>query len=213
MAPGVVALDRPTQVERGQWYFQRYIKHLPSPGEMVLFDRSWYNRAGVEWVMGFCTREEYMRFMRQCPQLEGMLVNSGLQILKYWFAVSRKEQARRFTQRKTDPLKQWKMSPIDHASIGMWDRYTAARRMMFLHTDIPDAPWTVIKSDDKKRARIASMQHFLSKIPYPDKDLRVVRGPDPLIVGPASRFHYSKALAGTNHPGPESNVSQGGELA
>ncbi|MYA65159.1 MAG: polyphosphate kinase 2 [Gemmatimonadetes bacterium] len=183
----VVALDKPSEVERGQWYFQRYVQHLPTTGEMVLFDRSWYNRAGVERVMGFCTGQEYLEFLRQCPELERMLVNSGILLFKFYFSVSQQEQVRRFDSRKTDPLKQWKISPVDIASLDKWPDYTQAKEAMFFYTDTADAPWTVIKSDDKKRARIAAMQHFLSKLSYPDKDEDVVTGPDPLIVGPATR--------------------------
>ena len=183
----VVALEKPTERERGQWYFQRYIEHLPAAGEIVLFDRSWYNRAGVERVMGFCTGSEYLEFMRQCPELERMFVNSGIRLFKYWFSVSRDEQARRFGRRQTDPLKQWKISPVDLASLDKWDGYTEAKEAMFFYTDTADAPWTVIKSDDKKRARVACLRHFLSKMPYPDKNPRVVTGPDPLILGPATR--------------------------
>ena len=183
----VVALDKPSDVERGQWYFQRYVRHLPTAGEMVFFDRSWYNRAGVERVMGFCTGQEYLEFLRQCPELERMLVNSGILLFKFWFSVSQEEQKHRFDSRKTDPLKQWKVSPIDIASLDKWSEYTHAKQAMFFYTDTADAPWTVIKSDDKKRARIAALQHFLSRLSYPDKDAGVVTGPDPLIVGPATR--------------------------
>ena len=183
----VVALQKPNDRERGQWYFQRYIEHLPAEGEIVLFDRSWYNRAGVERVMSFCTRAEYLEFMRQCPNLERMLVNSGIHLFKFYFSVSKEEQGRRFESRRTDPLKQWKISPIDLASLDKWEDYTEAKEAMFFYTDTADAPWTVIKSDDKKRARIAALQHFLMKLPYPDKDREVVRGPDALIAGPARR--------------------------
>ena len=183
----VVALEKPTERERGQWYFQRYIEHLPAAGEIVLFDRSWYNRAGVERVMGFCTGSEYLEFMRQCPELERMMVNSGIRLFKYWFSVSQDEQARRFGRRRTDPLKQWKISPVDLASLNKWDGYTEAKEAMFFYTDTADAPWTVIKSDDKKRARVACLLHFLSKTPYPDKNTDLVTGPDPLILGPATR--------------------------
>ena len=183
----VVALDKPSDVERGKWYFQRYVQHLPTGGEMVFFDRSWYNRAGVERVMGFCTGQEYLEFLRQCPELERMLVNSGILLFKFWFSVSQDEQKYRFDRRKTDPLKQWKVSPIDLASLDKWPDYTHAKEAMFFYTDTADAPWTVIKSDDKKRARIAAMQHFLSRLEYPDKDNEVVTGADPLIAGPATR--------------------------
>jgi polyphosphate kinase 2 len=182
----VIALEKPSDRERGQWYFQRYIQHLPTVGEIVLFDRSWYNRAGVERVMGFCTGREYLEFLRQCPQIERMLVNSGIRYFKYWFSITQTEQRRRFDSRKRDPLKQWKLSPIDTASMDKWASYTTAKEEMFFYTDTADAPWTVVKSDDKKRARIACMQHFLSSLPYPDKNHDVVQGPDPLIVGPAT---------------------------
>ena len=182
----VVALDRPTEVERGQWFFQRYIAHLPSAGEIVLFDRSWYNRAGVEVVMGFCKGEEYEEFLRQCPELERMLVSGGLRLFKYWFSVTRKEQARRFTGRMTDPLKQWKISPVDLASLDKWQAYTEAKEAMFRCTDTSWAPWMIVKSDDKKRARLACMRHFLSSFSYPDRNPEVAAAPDPLIVGPAS---------------------------
>ena len=182
----VVALDKPSDVERGQWYFQRYIRHLPTAGEMVLFDRSWYNRAGVERVMGFCTGQEYLEFLRQCPEMERMLVNSGILLFKFYFSVSKDEQAYRFERRSTDPLKQWKISPVDLASLNKWDSYTQAKEAMFFYTDTADAPWTVIKSDDKKRARIAAMQFFLSRLDYPDKDHDVVTGPDPLIAESAT---------------------------
>ena len=182
----VVALDKPSDVERGQWYFQRYIRHLPTAGEMVLFDRSWYNRAGVERVMGFCTGQEYLEFLRQCPELERMLVNSGILLFKFYFSVSQDQQAYRFERRSTDPLKQWKISPVDLASLDKWDSYTQAKEAMFFYTDTADAPWTVIKSDDKKRARIAAMQFFLSRLDYPDKDQDVVTGPDPLIAESAT---------------------------
>ncbi len=181
----VVALEKPSERERSQWFFQRYIQHLPAAGEIVMFDRSWYNRAGVERVMGFCSGAEYLEFMRQCPELERMMVRSGIFLFKYWFSVSQEEQAVRFDSRLTDPLKQWKVSPVDLASLDKWDAYTQAKEAMFFYTDTADAPWTVVKSDDKKRARIAAMQHFLSNLPYPDRDPDVVTGPDPMIVGPA----------------------------
>jgi len=179
----VVALEKPSERERSQWYFQRYVEHLPAAGEVVFFDRSWYNRAGVERVMNFCTPNEYLDFMRQCPELERMFVNSVVMLYKYWFSVTREEQSRRFKARQTDPLKQWKLSPIDRASMDKWDDYTEAKEAMFFFTDTADAPWIVIKSDDKKRARLNCMQHFLTSLDYPNKDRNVVRGPDPLIVG------------------------------
>ena len=203
-AARVVALDKPSDVERGQWYFQRYIQHLPTAGEMVLFDRSWYNRAGVERVMGFCTGQEYLEFLRQCPEMERMLVNSGILLFKFYFSVSQDEQAYRFERRSTDPLKQWKISPVDLASLDKWDGYTQAKEAMFFYTDTADAPWTVIKSDDKKRARIAALQFFLSRLEYPDKDHDVVTGPDPLIAESAtavvSRDEPMSADAGTPAP-------------
>lgn len=185
----VIALEKPTDHEQGQWYFQRYIKHFPTEGEIVFFDRSWYNRTGVERVMGFCNSVDYLEFLRQAPALERMLANSGIILFKFWFSVSRLEQLLRFFARKTDPLKQWKLSPIDLASLHRWDDYTKAKESMFFYTDTADALWTVIKSDDKKRARINCMRHFLSNLDYPGKDKRVVRKPDPLIVGPASDLY------------------------
>jgi len=182
----VVALDKPSSLEQQQWYFQRYITHLPAAGEIVFFDRSWYNRAGVERVMGFCTPNQYLEFMRQAPELERMWVNSGIRLFKYWFSVSREEQLRRFISRRDDPLKHWKLSPIDIQSLDKWDEYTAAKNAMFFHTDTGDAPWVVIKSDDKKRARINCLRHFLYNLPYPDKNTDVVVPPDPLLVGSAA---------------------------
>ena len=179
----VVALEKPNERERSQWYFQRYIENLPAGGEIVFFDRSWYNRAGVERVMGFCSPNDYLEFMRQCPDLERMLVRSGIRLFKFWFSVTREEQLRRFESRGNDPLKQWKLSPIDKASLDKWDDYTEAKEAMFFYTDTADSPWTIIKSDDKKRARLNCMQFFLSAIPYPNKNTKVVTGPDPLIVG------------------------------
>jgi len=186
-AARVVALEKPTEQELGQWYFQRYVKQLPTKGEMVFFDRSWYNRAGVERVMSFCSSMEYLEFMRQVPELERMLVRSGIRVFKYWFSVTRTEQERRFTSREHDPLKQWKLSPIDALSRDKWDDYTEAKEAMFFYTDTADAPWTIIKSDDKKRARLNCMQHFLSNLDYPDKDTKIMHGPDPLIVGTPSQ--------------------------
>jgi polyphosphate kinase len=183
----VIALDKPSESERGQWYFQRYIQYFPTHGEMVFFDRSWYNRAGVERVMDFCTQHEYIEFLRQCPEFERMLVNSGVRLVKYWFSVSRQEQMRRFISRRDDPLKQWKLSPLDIQSLDRWDQYSEAKKSMFFHTDTGDAPWVVIKSDDKKRARINCLRHFLSHLEYPDKDAAVACAPDPLLVGPAAK--------------------------
>jgi len=188
----VVALNKPNDEERGQWFFQRYVKHLPTAGEIVLYDRSWYNRAGVERVMNFCAPAEYLEFMRQTPEFERMLTRSGIRLFKYWFSVTQEEQARRFSARETDPLKRWKLSPIDRASLNKWDDYTEAKEAMFFYTDTADAPWTVIRSNDKKRARLTCMRHFLSKLDYPDKDLLVASPPDPLI------FHQAQTLLRNN---------------
>ena len=182
----VVALEKPTDIEQTQWYFQRYIKHLPSGGEIVLMDRSWYNRAGVERVMGYCTQAQYFEFMREVPDLERMLVNSGIHIIKFWFSVTREEQLARFTSRRTDPVRQWKLSPTDLASLDKWDDYTAAKEAMFFYTHTGDAPWTVIKSNDKKRARLEAMRYVLSQFDYPSKDEGVVGELDSLIVRSAS---------------------------
>ena len=181
----VVALEKPTISERGQWYFQRYVEHLPTAGEVVLFDRSWYNRAGVERVMGFCTDEEYQEFMRQAPEFERMLVRQGIHLFKFWFSVSRREQRRRFKEREAHPLKQWKLSPIDKASLDKWEEYTRAKEAMFFHTDTADAPWTVIKSDCKKRARLNTMRYLLHRLPYTNKDAAQIGAVDPLLVGRA----------------------------
>ena len=185
----VVALEKPSDEERGQWYFQRYLKHLPSKGEIVLFDRSWYNRAGVERVMQFCTSGEYLEFMRQAPELERMLVRSGIILHKLWFSVSRNEQFRRFQARRKDLLKQWKLSPIDLSSLDKWESYTEAKEAMFFYTDTADAPWTVVKSDCKKRARINAMRFVLAQMDYPNKNKKVARAPDPLIVGSARNIY------------------------
>ena len=181
----VVALDKPSEREQTQWYFQRYVQHLPAAGEIVLFDRSWYNRAGVERVMGFCTRAEYLEFMRQAPDLERMLVRSGINLVKFWFSVSQGEQRTRFAIRQVDPVRQWKLSPTDLASLDKWDDYTEAKEAMFFYTDTADAPWTVVKSNDKKRARLEAMRHVLSRFPYEGKDEAVVGTADPKIVGAA----------------------------
>jgi polyphosphate kinase len=181
----VVALEKPTETERGQWYFQRYVQHLPTAGEIALFDRSWYNRAGVERVMGFCAPDEYHEFMRQSPEFERNLVRSGVYLIKFWFSVSRKEQRRRFKERKVHPLKQWKLSPIDLASLDKWNEYTKAKEAMFFYTDTADCPWTVIKSDDKKRARLNAMRHILHRMPYTNKDVERIGAVDNLIVGRA----------------------------
>jgi polyphosphate kinase 2 len=198
----VVALDKPSDAQRGQWFFQRYIEQLPTAGEMVFYDRSWYNRAGVERVMGFCTPNDYLEFMRQTPDLERMFVRSGIRLYKYWFSVTREEQRRRFMERETDPLKVWKLSPIDKASLDKWDDYTEAKEAMFFYTDTADAPWTIVKSDDKRRARIEAMRHFLFHLPYDGKDETVVHEPDPLIVGSTAHVlgNSTHVLGKTLHP-------------
>ncbi|PYI37369.1 polyphosphate kinase 2 [Arthrobacter psychrolactophilus] len=182
----VVALEKPSKRESTQWYFQRYVSHLPSAGEMVLFDRSWYNRTGVERVMNFCTKEQYDEFIRQAPLFERMLANDGMTVIKFWFSVTQAEQRTRFIIRQVDPVRQWKLSPMDLASLDKWDSYTSAKERMFKRTDTRHAPWTVVKSNDKKRARLAAMRHVLSLFEYTGKDHELVGVPDPLIVGPAS---------------------------
>jgi len=188
----VVALNKPTRYETGQWYFQRYVQHLPSSGEIRLFDRSWYNRAGVERVMGFCTDEQYDEFMRAVPQFELMLHNSGITIFKFWFSVNREEQKKRFQAREKDPLKQWKLSPMDKASQGKWQEYTDAREAMLARTDTDYAPWICIKSDDKKRARINAMRYVLSSLPYDKKDEKIACPPDREVVGSPERYYGIK---------------------
>ena len=197
----VVALEKPNDVERGQWYFQRYISQLPTRGEIVLFDRSWYNRAGVERVMGFCSQHEYDEFMRQVPEFERHLVRSGIYLVKFWFSVSREEQRRRFKERKAHPLKQWKLSPIDMASLDKWDAYTQAKEAMFMNCDTSDAPWTVIKSDCKKRARLNAMRYMLHRMPYTKKNIVKIGPVDPLIVGRPSLVpnHGDDQLASSGH--------------
>lgn len=185
----VVALQKPTEKEQGQWYFQRYVETLPTRGEMVLFDRSWYNRAVVEKVMGFCSEEEYRIFMRQVPEFERQLIESGIILIKFWFSVSREEQKRRFLQRENDPLKQWKLSPVDKASLDKWDEYTAAKEAMFYGTDTSESPWIVIKSDCKKRARLNALRYALNKLNYDNKDQSQIGATDPLIVGRAGAFY------------------------
>ncbi|TDE35296.1 polyphosphate kinase 2 [Actinomadura sp. 6K520] len=173
----IVALPVPSDRERTQWYFQRYIQHLPAAGEIVLFDRSWYNRAGVERVMGFCTGKEYRRFLHQCPIFERMLVEDGILLRKYWFSVSDAEQERRFRKRLEDPMRRWKLSPMDMESISRWEDYSRAKDEMFVHTDIPEAPWNVVDSDDKRRARINMIHHLLSSIPYREVERPALRLP------------------------------------
>jgi polyphosphate kinase len=176
----IVALPKPTERERGQWYFQRYAAHLPAAGEVRLFDRSWYNRAGVEHVMGFCTKAEHQRFLHQCPIFERMLVEDGVLLRKYWFSVSDAEQERRFRKRLEDPLRRWKLSPMDLESITRWEAYSRAKDEMLVHTDIPEAPWYVVESDDKRRARLNMIAHLLSTVPYrevPPPDVTVPSRP------------------------------------
>ena len=185
----VIALEKPSDVEKGQWYFQRYVEHLPSTGEMVLFDRSWYNRAGVERVMGFCSDDEYGEFLRQAPDFERNLVRSGIHLIKFWFSVSQHEQRRRFKERKVHPLKQWKLSPVDLASLDKWEDYTRAKEKMFFHTDTADSPWTVVKSDDKKRARLNAIRFVLHSFPYEGKDPERIGRVDDLLVGRANIIH------------------------
>jgi polyphosphate kinase 2 len=200
----VVALEKPSERESTQWYFQRYIAHLPAAGEIVLFDRSWYNRAGVELVMGFVEPRDYMEFLREVPDLERMWVRSGIHVIKLWFSVSRAEQRTRFVIRQVDPVRQWKLSPMDLASLDKWDEYTEAKETMFFYTDTADCPWAVIKSNDKKRARLEAMRHVLSRFDYPDKDDEVVGRADPLIVGSAASIleqDKNPALTARTAPG------------
>lgn len=185
----VVALPKPTETQTGQWYFQRYIEELPTRGEIVFYDRSWYNRAGVEHVMGFCSGHEYLEFMRQAPEFERMLVRSGIRLFKFWFSVSREEQLRRFLKRAKDPVKQWKLSPLDLESLARWDEYTKAKEAMLFYTDTADAPWTIVRSDDKRRARLNAMRFVLKAISYAGRDLEVVTNPDGKIVGSASDIY------------------------
>jgi polyphosphate kinase len=196
----IVALEKPSERESGQWYFQRYAAHLPASGELVLFDRSWYNRAGVERVMGFCDDDQYLEFMRQAPEFERMLVESGILLVKLWFSVSRNEQRTRFTIRQIDPVRQWKLSPTDLASLDKWDAYTEAKEAMFHYTDTEHAPWTVVKSNDKKRARLEAMRHVLNLYDYDDKDVELVGTPDPLILGPAARIFEQGESTGREFP-------------
>jgi polyphosphate kinase 2 len=192
-----VALEKPNERERTQWYFQRYLAHLPAAGEMVLFDRSWYTRAGVERVMGFCTPAEYQRFMEQVPGFERMLVQDGIRLIKLWFSVSRAEQRTRFIIRQVDPVRQWKLSPTDLASLDKWDDYTRAKEAIFQHTDTDQAPWVVVKSNDKKRGRIEAMRYVLDRFDYDDKDQDVVGTPDPRIVGSPNEVYDEDPL--TDH--------------
>ncbi len=193
----VVALEKPNRKEQSQWYFQRYIAHLPSAGEIVLFDRSWYNRAGVEPVMGYCTKEEYEEFLLQTPLFEQMLIRDHIHLFKFWFSVSQSEQHTRFLIRRIDPVRRWKLSPTDLASLSHWEDYTVAKERMFAATDTEIAPWTVVKSNDKRRGRLSAMRHVLSNIDYEGKDSGVVGRPDPLIVGhPSSVYELAERASG-----------------
>jgi polyphosphate kinase len=185
----VVALEKPSPREQGQWYFQRYFAQLPAAGEIVLFDRSWYNRAVVEPVMGFCSDDEYREFLRQAPRLEQSLVEDGIHVVKLWFSVSRSEQRTRFLIRVLDPLRQWKLSPVDLAALERWDDYTRAKEAMFAATDVPSSPWSVVRSNDKRRGRIAAMSWVLSGLDYTAKDPDAVGTPDPLVVGSPDRVY------------------------
>ena len=189
----IVALEKPTERERAQWYLQRYLSHMPAAGEIVLFDRSWYNRAGVERVMGFCRLDEYLEFLREAPEFERMLAGEGISLIKFWFSVSQTEQLRRFIHRQQDPVKRWKLSPVDLASLDKWHEYTEAKEEMFAHTDRAEIPWTVVKSNDKKRARLEALRYVLSSSDYAEKDSLIVGQPDPLIVGPAPMLRESGA--------------------
>jgi len=194
----VVALEIPTEREKTQWYFQRYVAHLPSAGEIVMFDRSWYNRAGVERVMGYCTPQQYLEFTRSTPGFELMLINSGIHLFKFWFSVGKAEQHERFVSRGQDEVKQWKLSPTDLASLDKWDDYTAAKDAMFFYTDTATAPWTVVKSNDKKRARLEAMRWVLSRFDYPNKDYKLVGTPDPKIIGkPADMYDEGETPTGS----------------
>jgi polyphosphate kinase 2 len=184
----IAALPVPTERQRTQWYFQRYVEHLPAAGEIVLFDRSWYNRAGVERVMGFCTPDEYRRFLQQCPIFERLLVEDGILLRKYWFSVSDVEQERRFQSRLDDPMRRWKLSPMDLESITRWADYSRAKDEMFVHTDIPESRWYVVESDDKRRARLNMMAHLLSTVPYHE------------VPRPALKLPHRPAAAGYVRP-------------
>jgi polyphosphate kinase 2 len=199
-AARVVALAAPTEHERGQWYFQRYVAHLPGRGEMVLFDRSWYNRAGVEWVMGFCTQEEYEEFLRSCAELERMLVRSGIRLIKYWFSVSDKEQEKRFQARVKDPSKRWKLSPMDLEARNRWVEFSRAKDVMFAATDIPQAPWWVVEADNKKRARLNVITHLLGQVPYEDL---TPEAPERLPPRPPVRNDYIRPPKESQHLIPD----------
>jgi polyphosphate kinase len=188
-----VALQKPTETERGQWYFQRYVTHLPTAGNITLFDRSWYNRAGVERVMGFCGPDQLADFLREAPQLEELLARDDVHIFKFYLDIGRETQLKRFHARRHDPLKQWKITDIDIAAIGKWDEYTRAKEDMFRFTHTPGAPWTVIRANDKRRTRLEAMRVVLSALDYADKDKVIVRAPDPLLVGSGPDFFFAKS--------------------
>jgi polyphosphate kinase 2 len=206
----VVALEKPAAHEQGDNYLRRYVPHLPSDGEIVLFDRSWYNRAGVERVMGFCQPDEYDTFLREAPEFERELVAGGITLIKFWFSVTRAEQLRRFIDRQADPVKRWKLSPIDLASLDKWDEYTQAKEAMFARTDLPEAPWTVVKSNDKKRARLEAIRFVLASLDYPGKAHGAVGQPDPLIAAPARALPWIADDAGPFiRPVPLSRLANG----
>lgn len=196
----VVALEKPTERERTQWYFQRYVEHLPAAGEIVFMDRSWYNRAGVERVMGYCTPAEYHEFMRSAPEFERMLTQSGIALIKFWFSVGEAEQRRRFIERKSDPVKRWKLSPTDLASLDKWQEYTEAKEAMFFYTDTGHAPWTVVRSNDKKRARLEAMKWVLRQFDYPGKDEKLIGKPDNLIIGSPKGIYDQGEVPTTGFP-------------
>ncbi len=205
-AARTVALPKPTEAERGQWYFQRYVAHMPTSGEMVFFDRSWYNRAGVERVMGFCTEEQWRAFFDEAPRFEAMLAHDGIHLFKFWLTVSRAEQLKRFYERKTDILKSWKLSPIDYASVGKWEDYTRAMADIFRHTDSPEAPWTIIDSNDQRRARLEAIRTVLAAFDYDGKDEEAIGAPDERLVETASTW-LSRNAAGNGGEWPRGQDS------
>ncbi|CAL9665158.1 Polyphosphate kinase PPK2B [Streptomyces sp. enrichment culture] len=205
----VVALEKPTEREAGQWYFQRYVAHLPARGEIVFFDRSWYNRAGVERVMGFCTEAEYRLFLEQAPMFERLLTDDGILLVKFWFSVSRAEQRTRFAIRQVDPVRRWKLSPMDLSSLDRWDDYTTAKVEMFRATDTPHAPWTVVKNNDKRRGRLEAMRSLLDRCDYPAKDREALGRPDPLIVGSADTLLEAGEEPATLSPTPLAGPGHG----
>jgi polyphosphate kinase 2 len=210
----VVALDKPAQHEQGESYLRRYLQHLPGPGEIVLFDRSWYNRAGVEAVMGFCPQEDYASFLLDVPAFERQLAADGITLVKLWFSVTRAEQLLRFAARQDDPVKRWKLSPTDLASLDKWDEYTFAKEAMFRRTDVPEARWTVVKSNDKRRARLEAMRYVLSLFDYHGKESQLVGEPDPLIAGPvSSRLEPPADAAAVLAPVPAGRIALTAQLS